>query len=111
MGLGCGAGGQDPDGAHGVGAGCLVRCGDDPCADQPQLGGVGGRVGTQVQLPGLWVECDRLDVLGQVRRDSGCDVRPPVQHGSAGGRELPGPVGHQALEHGGEPAGLASVAP
>jgi hypothetical protein len=50
-------------------------------------------------------------VLGQVRRDSGCDVRPPVQHSSAGGRELPGPVGHQALEHGGEPAGLASVAP
>lgn len=62
-----------------------------------------GESGRRSQLSGLRVEGDCSRVVGQLRRDGGRDVGPAVQDGSAGGRELPGLVGHQPGEHGGEP--------
>jgi hypothetical protein len=37
------------------------------------------------------------------------DGRPLVPDAAAGGRDFPGPVGHQALKHGGEPGRLAPI--
>lgn len=73
------------------------------CEGAITAGGVGRGVGAQVQLSDLRVEGDWSRVVGQLRRDDGRDVGPAVQDGSAGGRKLPGLVGHQPDEHDGEP--------